>query len=338
MDIAITQSNQHQKKFSVDQAKQEITKEIENINTTYWYELVTKTKLIDILTDFFEKNTDKKSLSTKESLYTALGDYFLSSNRQFGAEQFYEKGWAKNKLKKILIDSWDKKLIQGAWFSAEEYYKQAWYIHWYKKIADFFCFGRNEPEYNLAAEYYDRANMHSKAQKLYKKAAEIYEKKWDNYYAGNAYLHAWLIDKSNVCLTKFAESLEKEWWKNFYELRPGCNMGYNPLRSWNWSLFWICWGANALDPESNFSKAEYVYKRAGANDKIKNMRIKVGDALSNPNSYRPSMAVTAYEKADLFESTDIEELEKLLNAYNHIWDDKWKIIKEKIQQLRNIAQ
>ncbi|MEI7919617.1 MAG: hypothetical protein WCH65_05475 [bacterium] len=52
------------------------------------------------------------------------------------------------------------------------------------------------------------------------------------------------------------------------------------------------------------------------------MRIKVGDALSNPNSYRPSMAVTAYEKADLFESTDIEELEKLLNAYNHIWDDK----------------
>ncbi|MEI7919616.1 MAG: hypothetical protein WCH65_05470 [bacterium] len=54
--------------------------------------MVTKTKLIDILTDFFEKNTDKKSLSTKESLYTALGDYFLSSNRQFGAEQFYEKG------------------------------------------------------------------------------------------------------------------------------------------------------------------------------------------------------------------------------------------------------
>lgn len=54
--------------------------------------MVTKARLMSILTDFFEKNTQIKILSTKKSLYTTLGDYFLSSHRQFLAEQFYQRG------------------------------------------------------------------------------------------------------------------------------------------------------------------------------------------------------------------------------------------------------
>lgn len=58
------------------------------------------------------------------------------------------------------------------------------------------------------------------------------------------------------------------------------------------------------------------------------MRINVGDALSESyiDNDRPSpiysLAVEAYEKAGLFESTDIEELGKLFNAYSHTYNRK----------------